>query len=103
MNCREGDLAYVTDMPYPVSEANGRFVQVKELVLAAGEAYWLLDKPVRFRARANFSLMGVCFFKGEPVAVDAIADAYLRPIRDPGDDAVDEMVRFFPAPKLETA
>ena len=83
MNCRQGDIAVVI-RSNSVPEAVGRLVKVLWLET---EMHWKVE------------------FIGSPVRVPTIdwiaaslqsrcccADAALRPIRDPGDDATDEMV-----------
>ena len=78
MNCKPNDLARV------VSNSETRFyglvdkiVRVVSLYEFQGQQLWALGEPI------------YCIF-GRHVL--GIADELLRPIRDPGDDAVDEMV-----------
>ena len=77
MNCRPGDMAIITGvLPTSIGfECNGMIVQCVELFNDHYGSYsWLVNPKPR----------GFC----------AVADACLRPIRDPGDDAVDEMVQL---------
>jgi hypothetical protein len=94
LNCRAGDLARI--VAFPAGDAidrlmPGRIVRVVEWHPnpGYGNAMWFLESPMVFD-------LG----EGERV-VWAIADSILRPIRDPGDDAQDEMLRLVgPAPSV---
>lgn len=94
MNCKKGDLAVIV-----ISAAGNEGRIVRCVGLTESRMFhifrgprWLIDKPV------PDSLGGF---------IDSIADANLRPIRDPGEDATDEMVALLgkPAsqPSKETA
>lgn len=96
MNVKPGDLAY-TVAPYVVC---GRGYVVRVIRLAAevevfglarftqppGRIAWVCEGSV---------MMDTGFF--EPMT--AIDDACLRPLRDPGEDAVDETLLSLPAPR----
>lgn len=84
MNCKPGDLAYVTRAPRWCDHLNGRVVTVTESHIDGGDAVWDYEGP-RLRTRSG-------------LPIDFIEDEFLRPIRDPGDDAVDEIVEFVGAP-----
>lgn len=104
MNCKPGDLAYV--LPFAKTPGlAGRFVIV-------GEQFWS-DGP--------FMLDGILFAGGRnaficvaanggvlPTQYDGsvkrrpIADDVLKPIRDPGNDAVDETLQWLPAPTIHS-
>lgn len=95
MNCKPGDLAY-TVAPW-FEGGRGRFVRV---VRVATEA----DCD-----RLSFYFdSGAWYCEGDIVTEvwsgreGCISDEALRPIRDPGDDAVDEMLRPLPS-ELEPA
>lgn len=86
MNCRPGDLARVVnsaetresgvvDWFFKVTQLNG--------VAANGRPSWGFEGPPRTVPKGI--LKGLVF--------EGIADDILRPIRDPGDDAVDETLR----------
>lgn len=91
MNCKPGDLAMfvrsgagnegkvrrVLRLATSEELAEARFVQ---------EPTWILDAPVP----ANY---------GPPVVLGK--DRYLRPIRDPGNDAKDETLSWLPVPSTE--
>lgn len=94
MNCKPGDLAVVIRCTDATQHALGAFVQVIE--------YW--DERVYTRA---FGIDGwhttwrckpasggaIVNWQGKRCKTVAIPDFALRPIRDPGDDARDEMLR----------
>lgn len=108
MNCKPGDLAVVVRSVVPANI--GRFVSV---VRAVG---WL-------QAEASVRIDGRTFRASEPgfywwLEADRpllesgllrpktsglAADDQLRPIRDPGDDAVDETLLRRPVPQKEHA
>ena len=82
MNCRPGDIAVV------VSTLGFRFLESRTL----GH----IVKVVRPAApRHPFGAM----WEVEHRNIKAAADACLRPIRDPGDDARDESFSWRPAPE----
>lgn len=94
VNCRAGDLARVVAYP-ACDEADRRMpgciVRVTDYFPhpTRGWAMWHLESPL---------LIPVA--DGAQIVV-AIADSVLRPIRDPGDDAVDEMLALVgPAPAV---
>lgn len=88
MNCKPGDLAVV------VYDPDGRYEGCFLKVLGDsglrydGSVYWELEplSPALQAAR-----------------LDNVCDDYLRPIRDPGDDARDETLEWLPVPTKETA
>ncbi len=97
MNCQPGDLAFIVapyldlamrGLPVKVVRADdGRSLVVSksgDLSCGRGRPCWLVD--------GNDSRLPM-----------VIADQYLRPIRDPGDDAVDEMVlrKMVPLPTIK--
>lgn len=87
MNCKPGDLAVI------VKTIDG--------------FEWALGRIVRCirRAPPSFSVSGEYIhdawyieeMPGPGGIYDRVSDHHLRPIRDPGDDAVDEMLRPLPA------
>lgn len=90
MNCKPGDLARVVDSG----------VNRNRLV-------WVLDSdrcdPGEWRCRTLQTMVEYVGDKntGREIAPGSIVwslDSSLRPIRDPGDDAVDEMVQKVGAP-----
>lgn len=83
MNCKQGDVAIVVNS---LAGNEGKIIRVTVLRQAFnhpnGEPVWEYTGAVLAGTRG-------------PVA-SAIADRFLRPIRDPGDDAKDEMLRSLP-------
>lgn len=111
LNCKPGDLAVVIkESPKAVKPIRDRFVTVISMVPAhtafrLPDGYWqcanALDQwlvhwhcPVLYptdtgvHRSTNYGLL---------------PDYALRPIRDPGDDAVDETLSWLPVPELERA
>lgn len=101
MNCKPGDLAIVVR-----AEGWGLAGRVSQKLLGAIVRVVRLAPPSeRFQCTADL----VWKFE-EPIKVeldgktywaDGIDDSCLRPIRDPGDDAQDEMLRPLPEPVEE--
>lgn len=77
MNCKPGDMAMVMRSWYP--QLLGRLITVHEL---AGENQM---GPI-WTYTGNLAVQGV--------TIEYVEDCCLKPIRDPGDDAVDEMVQL---------
>lgn len=107
MNVRKGDLAYVTSGSRTPGLA-GRFVIVEEFFdgpdevegdfyLGEGGPSWVC------RSAQNGGRLPVVsrpYTPGQPVKMRmrrVIMDEILRPIRDPGDDAVDKVLRHLEA------
>lgn len=105
MNCRENDLAILIEDLWLENPLSGE----RKTLLASGalvrcvsldpiDNCWNIEEPRRI------SLM---FEQAPRIRIDCvlsgIRDDVLRPIRDPGDEAVDEMVRLAgPAPMTLT-
>ena len=100
MNCKPGDLARLVGLPDMLRDARDRIVKLKNdpPLLIDGQIVWALEQPVRFTMRGTASRNGVLFLDGDRVYCNEMQDKYLRPIRDPGDEAVDEMVRLVGLP-----
>lgn len=87
MNCKPGDLALYKGMDKALA---GKIVTCARLAdpnmpMLRGKlpgAWWWIDPPLN----QNGILRPLC------------ADSSLIPIRDPGDDAVDETLQWLPAP-----
>lgn len=88
MNCKPGDLAAIVDA-LPIGRfLVGRMVTVVQRVEDGpeGPTWWVrFDRPV------------MSPLNGLSAAEGRAADCFLRPIRDPGDDAKDELLRPLPA------
>lgn len=80
MNCKPGDLAVV--------------VRAKQDPAWIGRILTIVEWS---------DLVGGWVTRPMPEGYQAVADYCLRPIRDPGDDAVDETLLRQPAPTLEAA
>ena len=80
MNCKPGDLAII--VRGEPEENIGRIVRVTHVRPCFNRWFWSFD--------------------GATLDVDEIDDNCLRPIRDPGSDAIDETLQHLPAPSLET-
>lgn len=95
MNCEKGDLAILVMCD---GSSFGRLVRCvtflgpQRVMRKSGEICsfdcWLIDPPLPDHAN-----IGMCQFA---------PDAWLRPIRDPGDDAVDESKAWLPPVPLPT-
>ncbi len=94
MNCKPGDLA-VTLHSSP--DQKGRFVTVVKAYSGSfgrsSARWWVCTTPSPFRTEERVEKSG---------ALVLIHDDYLRPIRDPGDDAQDETLQWLPVPQRET-
>ncbi len=83
MNCKPGDLAIVVAAPAIAKRAIGSIVRCVELFDGFGTGpMWTVEPP----AAGHYW---------------GIKDRWLRPIRDPGDDAVDEVLQLVGAPSKE--
>jgi hypothetical protein len=93
MNCKPGDLAYIVK-----GNNAGRLCNVLRPCAYYGHGYWEAEMV---------GAPGIaCYADGTGAALANIAsveDHRLRPIRDPGDDAVDESFRWVPSPAFERA
>jgi hypothetical protein len=94
LNCKVGDIAVIVGAEDPWSEMDvGKFVRVVE----AGDD-WSSDGDSRFHwaiRSASGGLLACCDGHWQNPTMGSlvdIPDAMLRPLRDPGADAVDEMV-----------
>ena len=106
MNCIKGDLAYVfrstvgnygkTVTCLRLATAND-FALDHELVV--GGPCWVVDRDLRSIVEARLSDGTVYFFE-RPTRI--CPDAILRPLRDPGDSAVDETLLRIRIPEVDT-
>ncbi|PZQ77957.1 MAG: hypothetical protein DI563_02015 [Variovorax paradoxus] len=84
MRCKVGDIAVIVGGAYEM--LLGKVVTCVELIHDFPSPHWVVDpEPIDPS-------------DGRPFAID---DRTLRPLRDPGDDAQDEMLR--PLPQEVTA
>lgn len=82
MNCKPGDLAIVVDAPAHAAHVIGCIGTCISTFELDGRTIWNFDPPA----------------KGHYWGVN---DFWLRPIRDPGDDARDETLNWLPVPTQE--
>jgi hypothetical protein len=106
MNCRPGDLARIVGLD-PRLGLNDRIVKLCDASPLVVEGYvsWRLEQPLEVRLVQSgiYLATGEIFPAGSVLRSLHMADDCLRPIRDPGSDAVDEMVkRVGPAPMTLT-
>lgn len=103
MNCKPGDLARVVGLPKQLQLGNNRIVRLKNLppVEIEGLPCWELEDTLQFNLVGKIHTHKDDFRYGDPVCLDAVPDQYLRPIRDPGDDAKDETLQWLPVPSTE--
>jgi hypothetical protein len=94
MNCKPGDLAVVlrSDETTLLGIVD-KIVEVVELTTSEeGGPAWGVSKPIKCGCAQNCGEWLDCF-----------PDEILRPIRDPGEDAVDQTLQWLPAPIKEIA
>lgn len=90
MNCKQGDLAYVVAPPGFKRTFHLRFCTLKR--------HGVDDLTPRFTGK-EWPDSWFCVwqtpveFEGRTIRGNYMLDSWLRPIRDPGDDAVDETLR----------
>jgi len=77
MNCKPGDMAMIKGGRYP--HLYGRIITVHNVV--TGD-----ERGPLWTYSGHLPVPGLI--------VDLVEDCFLTPIRDPGDDAVDEMVQL---------
>lgn len=89
LNCRPGDLALIERAGRETQHLVGHFVTVKRIHHASSPRLpgWVYEPR---------------FIAADGVAVEWLEDCCLRPIRDPGDDAVDESKAWLPPVPLPT-
>jgi hypothetical protein len=93
MNCKPGDLAVIV-CTHPGEAATkqflGRVVRLLEPTLYDAGVGWSFEKqPLRGR------------YRGRSVTWDNLQDEWLKPLRDPGDDAKDETLSWKPVPSTK--
>lgn len=103
MNCRPGDLARVVGLDSRLG-LNDRFVKLlnDSPWYLDGIPHWRLEEPIRIVLPGDGVSMttGRLYSAGERLVAYSLADRYLRPIRDPGDDAVDETLIYAGDPQV---
>lgn len=101
MNCRPGDLARVISpgvrMACPFCGGLAVIVDPDTFVTCVAltdDSRWILKKPISFGITFECGF----FVLRQRGLVTAIEDHLLRPIRDPGDEALDEVLALVGAP-----
>lgn len=88
LRCKPGDLAVIVGSTYMGGICNGCLLRCLSI---HDHESWNVE-PLSPRLLEHFNPTD-----------DVMLDRYLRPIRDPGDDAVDETLLSKPAPEWESA
>lgn len=91
MNCKPGDLAVIV-RPGTTARNLGKLVSVKHQSQIWGPGWWFIE-----------TLSPCHGTNGDRMTCGAIEDSRLRPIRDPGDNATDEMVQLLGSPAWQRA
>lgn len=100
MNCEKDDLVRVS---CPDSPSYGVVTRVVRLC-PAGQGFWdEREGPLWETESALQAYFGSRFAHSTLIRTFFFPDSALRPIRDPGADAVDEMVLRKPVPTMEPA
>lgn len=82
MNCKPGDLAFYVGLDRSLHWRIVRCIQIHPASPLLREVFWVTDPQLPVAEVGRLS--------------EAICDRALRPIRDPGDDAVDESAAWLP-------
>lgn len=95
MNCRPGELAFIFGL-HAALNLNDRPVQLanEPWFMFGGVPHWRLEQPIETTVSASGTnwFTGQYIPKGSTGVIYEVPDENLRPIRDPGEDAVDQMV-----------
>lgn len=94
MNCKPGDIARLVGFP-PDLKMNDKLVKLadKPPVAIGGIVQWVLSEKLQITVPPTVRMRlsdGSIFPSGAAIGISSLADFHLRPIRDPGVDAVDE-------------
>lgn len=96
LRCRPGDLCVIVDDEFP--ENLGKFLTVvKSAEAIEGKPAWQCFSPSILRA---WNAFGTASELTEPNELVDWTDDALRPLRDPGDDATDEILRIAGKPAI---
>lgn len=96
MNCRPRDTCFVVGL-HPDLGLNGHVVTLRNQppLLIGGYTLWSFKAPIAFTTPTNVhDIFGHVKLAGSRMLIHELPDENLRPIRDPGDDAVDETLIY---------
>lgn len=111
MNCKPGDIARIVNSAFGNNDKLVRVIEPSPLNgKPVGTRAIIAGNPFRVKT-PHASFCWVIEAIGSPIIKESgvgyrvcpASDSHLRPIRDPGDDAVDETLLRLPAPTKETA
>jgi hypothetical protein len=91
MNCKPGDLAVIIHCP-PAPDCVGRIVQCLRF-----EGNYIID-GLRYPDVWRVDWSGKSAREITGCEAWGMRDAWMRPLRDPGDDARDETLEWLPSP-----
>lgn len=97
LNCEAGDLARIV-RPYLIAEMVGLYVSV---VRAGADYETVFTRQGEMCENDGPGGVGWLCDAHAPGFPCFIGDEFLRPIRDPGDDAQDETLSWLPVPTVE--
>jgi hypothetical protein len=105
LHCGPGDLARIVNTPKRELRLDGQIVKLQDrsCLLIAGVPHWMLESPIQVALPdGGMDAVGRYFFPGTVIAVDAIEDECLRPIGNPGEHEIDEILQRVPSPNPKT-
>jgi len=105
MNCQKGDLAILIN-GIDAPENVGALVRVVRCIVLDGEFCWLFkeaSRPLAFYGEHNKKHFHSSSSELPDDVAPVLEDRVLMPVRDPGDDATDEMVLIAGKPQEVTA
>lgn len=106
MNCKPGDLAVLVNEDHDCLCNIGALVTITQLDDVYRDSWLFKDasRPLKSVGNVDGGPVAWCRSSYDNAFGTAfISDRYLRPIRDPGDDAIDEMVLIVGKPEGVTA
>lgn len=102
MNCKQGDLARVVGFVGGAAGLNDRIVRCERFYVVNNTDGWVLADPLVSKVIEPYhDFSGTNYYPGDIAKHGWVADYHLRPIGNPGDDAVDETLQWLPVPSLE--
>lgn len=104
MNCKPGELAVIVNEDADCKCNIGAFLKVTKRCDAITPDGWLFcdaTRPLKFFDIDDGKISWAQSSDENPAYWTTIPDRFLRPIRDPGDDAQDETLSWLPVPTTE--